>query len=126
MAQEQSEKENKSNSNESSRDSGSRRGSSSSSRRVVRGGRPYNRRGRYQPRRKVCLYCAHPEKTIDWKNLDDLRRFTNDSGGIYPRRKTGLCAKHQRRIATAVKRARHIALLPYTSEHVRIMGQGRG
>lgn len=91
-----------------------------------RGGGPGGpRRGRFQPRRKVCAYCADPEKVIDWKNLDDLRRYISDSGGIFPRRKTGMCAKHQRHVAIAIKRARHIAVLPYTSEHVRVTGQGR-
>ncbi len=98
------------------------------------GGRPFRRGGpggpggpggRFQPRRKVCLYCANKEKQIDWKNLDDLRRFVNDNGGIFPRRKTGMCAKHQRGIAVAIKRARHIALLPYTGEQIRIMGNKR-
>ena len=92
------------------------------------GGRPFrggNRRGRWQPRRKVCLYCVEKERVINWKNVSDLRRFTSDSGIIFPRRKTGLCAKHQRGVAVAIKRARHIALLPYTSEHVRVTGQQR-
>lgn len=98
--------------------------SGSGSQRFSRGGfRGGGRRGRFQPRRRVCLYCADSEKTINWKNVDELRRFISDSGGIFPRRKTGLCARHQRRVAVAVKRARHIALLPFTSEHIRIMGQ---
>jgi small subunit ribosomal protein S18 len=95
-----------------------------SSQRFSRGGfRGGGRRGRYQPRRRVCLYCADSDKKIDWKKVDELRRFISDSGGIFPRRKTGLCARHQRRVAVAVKRARHIALLPFTSEHIRITGQ---
>ncbi|GAB4441862.1 MAG: hypothetical protein Kow0031_23920 [Anaerolineae bacterium] len=89
-------------------------------------GGPGGRRSRFQPRRKVCLYCAEKERVIDWKNVNDLRRFIGDSGSIFPRRKTGMCARHQRAVAVAIKRARHIALLPYTSEHVRITGQGRG
>ena len=84
--------------------------------------RPY-RRG-YQPRRKVCAFCADKTKTIDWKNSDGLRRFINDGGFIRSRRKTGTCARHQRRLAIAVKRARHLALLPFTLEHVRIMNKG--
>lgn len=97
-------------------------------RRPMRGGGPGGggRRSRFQPRRKVCLYCAEKERVIDWKNVNDLRRFIGDSGSIFPRRKTGMCARHQRAVAVAIKRARHIALLPYTSEHVRITGQGRG
>lgn len=104
---------------------GSRPYRSSGGNRPQRGGFR-GRRGRFQPRRKVCLFCTDKEKTIDWKNTDGLRRFISDSGSLFPRRKTGLCARHQRRVAIAVKRARHIALLPYTSEHVRIMGGGRG
>jgi small subunit ribosomal protein S18 len=60
---------------------------------------------------------------IDWKRTDELRRFVGDSGSIFPRRKSGLCARHQRRVAIAIKRARHLALFPYTTEHVRIMGK---
>jgi small subunit ribosomal protein S18 len=95
------------------------------------GGRPprrsFNRdssgRRRFQPRRKVCIFCAKKDIKINWKRPEDLRRYTSDSGGIFPRRKTGMCAKHQRRVAVAIKRARHMALMPYTSEHMRVMGQ---
>jgi small subunit ribosomal protein S18 len=120
----------KSNNNENDKTEGSseqtrvyRARSSSGSQRFSRGGYRGGRRGRFQSRRRVCLYCADSEKKINWKNVDQLRRFISDSGGIFPRRKTGLCARHQRRVAVAVKRARHIALLPFTSEHIRIMGQ---
>jgi small subunit ribosomal protein S18 len=82
----------------------------------------YQNRRRYS-RRKVCAFCADKNLTIDWKRTDGLRRYVADSGAIQPRRKSGLCAKHQRRVAVAIKRARHIALLPYTTEHVRIMGK---
>ena len=81
------------------------------------------RRG-YRARRKVCAFCADKTKVIGWKEANRLRRFVNDGGGIRSRRKTGTCAKHQRRLAVAIKRARHMALLPYTIEHVRIMGKG--
>lgn len=84
--------------------------------------RPY-RRG-YSSRRKVCVFCADKEKKADWKDVNELNRFVSDSGHIRSRRKTGTCAKHQRRVAEAVKRARHMALLPYTMEHMRIMGKG--
>lgn len=83
---------------------------------------PYRRR--YRPRRKVCPFCAGDEKDLHWKNIDGLRRFVTETGHIRSRRKTGACAKHQRRVAVAVKRARHMALLPFTMEHVRIMGRG--
>ena len=78
---------------------------------------------RHFHRRKVCAYCVDKTKVINWKNTDDLRRYVGDSGSIFPRRKTGLCAKHQRSVAVAIKQARHIALLPYTTEHIRLMGK---
>jgi small subunit ribosomal protein S18 len=108
------------------RPSGPSRQSRSSSTRVVRQQRrpgQYNRRGRFH-RRKVCLFCADKSKEINWKKLDDLRRFVGVNGSMYPRRKSGLCAKHQRRVAVAIKRARHLALMPYTTEHVRLMRKG--
>lgn len=86
---------------------------------------PARRGGRFQPRRRVCIFCADKSRTIDWKDIDGLQRFVTETGDIRPRRKTGTCAKHQRRLAEAIKRARIIALLPYTSEHVRISGSGR-
>lgn len=87
--------------------------------------RPRGRgRGRYTPRRKVCQFCVDKVDTIDYKDISRLRRFISEHGKIEPRRKTGTCAKHQRRLAHALKRARHIALLPYTAQH--ILGQGQG
>lgn len=83
--------------------------------------RPY-RRG-YQSRRKVCSFCADGQKVISWKKADSLRRYINDGGYIRSRRKTGTCARHQRRLAIAIKRARHMAMLPYTMEHTRLMGK---
>jgi small subunit ribosomal protein S18 len=59
-------------------------------------------------------------EVIDYKNVDRLRRYISDRGKIEPRRKTGTCARHQRTLTTALKRARHVALLPYTSAHVRL------
>lgn len=70
-------------------------------------------------RRKVCQFCADKIKAIDYKDVMLLRQFTARSGRIVARRKTGACAKHQRMLARAVKRARHIALLPYTASHTR-------
>jgi small subunit ribosomal protein S18 len=61
-------------------------------------------------------------EAIDYKEGAKLRRFLSDRGKIEPRRKTGTCAKHQRRLTIALKRARHLALLPYTSEHMRLTG----
>ncbi|MBN1217355.1 MAG: 30S ribosomal protein S18 [Anaerolineae bacterium] len=85
----------------------------------------YSRSGRFQPRRKVCVFCADKVKSIDWKNIDTLRRFMNSNGSIRPRRKTGTCAKHQRQLAVAIKRARHLALTPFTDDHVRLYGGRR-
>ena len=64
--------------------------------------------------RKVCPLCADKDLELDYKNAEQLRKFINDKGKILPRRATGACAKHQRDITLAVKRARHIAVLPYT------------
>ena len=61
-------------------------------------------------------------KDIDYKDAIKLRRYLSDRARIDPRRKTGTCAKHQRWLTTALKRARHLALLPYTSEHIRMTG----
>ena len=83
-----------------------------------RGGRPGGRRyGRRPP--KVCAFCADKTKKIDYKDVGLLRRFVTDRGKIQSQRKTGTCARHQRRVAVAVKRARHIALLPFSSEERR-------
>jgi len=67
-------------------------------------------------RKKVCPLCADKNLVLDYKNADQLRKFVNDKGKILPRRATGACAKHQRDITLAVKRARQIAVLPYTAE----------
>ena len=80
------------------------------------------RHGRYIPRRKVCAFCVDHVREIDYKDVAKLRRYLSDRGKIEPRRKTGTCAKHQRRLTIALKRARHLALLPYTAEHIRLTG----
>ena len=67
-------------------------------------------------RKKVCPLCANKELVLDYKHADQLKKFINDKGKILPRRATGACAKHQRDITIAVKRARQIAILPYTQE----------
>lgn len=71
---------------------------------------------RYVSRPKICQFCADKSIEIDYKNVDMLRRFVTEEGKIRPRRQTGTCAKHQRELAREIKRARHIALLPFTSE----------
>ena len=65
-------------------------------------------------RKKACPLCSDKNLVLDYKNPDQLKKFVNERGKILPRRTTGACAKHQRDITTAVKRARHIAILPYT------------
>jgi small subunit ribosomal protein S18 len=90
--------------------------------RPVEAGRPERRRPRYTSRRKVCFFCAEKVQHIDYKDVDGLRRYLSDRGKIEPRRKTGTCARHQRRLTVALKRARHLALLPYTAEHLRTTG----
>jgi small subunit ribosomal protein S18 len=69
---------------------------------------------RYYSKPKICQFCADKNMHIDYKLADVLRRFVTEEGKIRPRRQTGTCAKHQRELAGAVKRARHIALLPYS------------
>ncbi|MFC1998179.1 30S ribosomal protein S18 [Chloroflexota bacterium] len=76
-------------------------------------------RRKYVPRRRKCTFCVDKISEIDYKNIPLLRRFISDQGKIDPRRKTGTCAKHQRRLTMALKRARHLALLPYTAAHIR-------
>ncbi|MBR1420425.1 MAG: 30S ribosomal protein S18 [Selenomonadaceae bacterium] len=72
-------------------------------------------RGR-RPRRKVCSFCVDKVEHIDYKDAAKLRRFITERGKILPRRISGNCAKHQRQVTVAIKRARNIALLPFTAE----------
>jgi small subunit ribosomal protein S18 len=76
-------------------------------------------RRRFIPKRKVCSFCVAHVETIDYKEPAMLRRYISDRGKIEPRRRTGTCAKHQRALAMAIKRARHLALLPFTPDHIR-------
>jgi len=69
---------------------------------------------RYFGRRKVCRFCAEKKLIIDYKDIKSLKYFVTERGKIIPRRIFGNCAKHQRQLTEAIKRARHIALLPYT------------
>ena len=80
--------------------------------RMNNGDEDYNPRFR-KVRKKVCPLCADKNFVLDYKNPEQLRKFINDKGKILPRRTTGACAKHQRDITIAVKRCRHIAMLPY-------------
>ena len=74
--------------------------------------RDYRRR----PKRKVCAFCAEKSTWIDYKDVPRLRRFVTERGKILPRRVSGNCARHQRVLAVAIKRARELALLPYTGD----------
>lgn len=94
-------------------------GSGGFDRRGGRGG--MGGRGRFQ-RRRVCAFCVDKIEKVDYKDVNTLRRFISDQGQIDSRRRTGTCARHQRLVTVAVKRARFLALLPYTAEHVRRHG----
>jgi len=76
---------------------------------------------RFPVRHKVCYFCAENTDYVDYKDTDLLRRYVSERGKIRPRRQTGVCAKHQRRLTIAIKQARQIALLPFVAE----MGQRR-
>jgi small subunit ribosomal protein S18 len=67
-------------------------------------------------RKKVCQFCADKTETIDYKDVEKLKKNVTDRGKILPKRITGSCAKHQREVTTAIKRARIVALLPYTTD----------
>lgn len=71
---------------------------------------------RYRRRKRICSFCVDKVTTIDYKDVETLRRYITEHGRIRPRRQTGTCAKHQRTLSQALKRARHLALLPYVSE----------
>ncbi|CAB1249834.1 MAG: 30S ribosomal protein S18 [Clostridiales bacterium] len=77
------------------------------------GGRRYGGR---KGRRKVCSFCVDKVDSIDYKDVAKLRRFISERAKILPRRATGTCARHQRELTTAIKRARHLALLPFSSD----------
>ena len=79
-------------------------------------------RTKYIPKRKVCSFCRDKVENIDYKDSGRLRPYISDRGKIAPRRKTGTCARHQRLLRVAIKRARHLALLPYVAAHIRKTG----
>ena len=89
--------------------------SNKNNRRKNNGDEDYNPKFR-KMRKKVCVMCANKDYVLDYKNGDQLRKFINEKGKILPRRATGACAKHQRDITQAIKRARHIAVLPFTNK----------
>ncbi len=79
--------------------------------------RPNNvMRKRVRRRKRVCNFCVEKATTIDYKDTNKLKKYVSERGKILPRRVTGNCAKHQRKVTTAIKRARHIAILPYVAE----------
>jgi small subunit ribosomal protein S18 len=73
---------------------------------------------RYVARPKICQFCVDKNIPIDYKQVDMLHRFVTEEGKIRPRRQTGTCAKHQRVLAVAIKRARHLAFLPYVGGEI--------
>ncbi len=74
------------------------------------------RRRMIRRRKKVCVFCAGKDKAISYKDINTLKKYISERGKILPRRITGTCARHQRALTSAIKRARHIALLPYTTD----------
>ncbi len=68
---------------------------------------------KYMKKKKVCAFCVDKIDSLDYKDLAKMRKFISERGKILPRRVTGTCAKHQRMVTTAIKRARHLALLPF-------------
>ena len=98
--------------------SGPRRPTGAGPRRRDGGGR------RFYNRRRVCSFCVDKVKDINYKDIPRLQRFLSERARIAPRKRSGTCTKHQRMLASALKRARHLAMLPYTAEHVLTMGLG--
>jgi small subunit ribosomal protein S18 len=78
--------------------------------------RPGGKMRTMKPKRKICAFCADKSKDIDYKDVMKLKRFLTERGKISPRRASGTCAKHQRQLAIAIKRARIMAMLPYVSD----------
>src|SRR5699024_7524994 len=84
-----------------------------------KGSRPeggFKRRGPARRRKKVCVFCGKENNEIDYKDVAKLKKYVSERGKILPRRITGNCAKHQRALTVAIKRARHIALMPYVQD----------
>lgn len=78
--------------------------------------RPRSRRGGFF-RKKVCFFCKNADVAIDYKDVNLMKRFVAESGKISPRRFTGTCAKHQRKLSVEIKKARQMALIPFTDKH---------
>lgn len=88
---------------------------SKSPRPAFKGGRPKDPNRKRRPHRKSCRFCADKVRGIDYKHIEAIKGFISERGKIMPRRITGNCAKHQRALTVALKRARVLALLPYTA-----------
>lgn len=78
--------------------------------------RPFRRFRKSRSRRKVCTFCQDKTKSINYKDAATLRKFVTEKGKIIPRRQTGVCSKHQRKLALEIKRARIVALLPFKAD----------
>ena len=76
----------------------------------------FKKPARRPSRRKVCNFCVEHTEVIDYKDVAKLKKYLAESGKILPRRMTGVCARHQRELAVAIKRARQMALLPYVAD----------
>ena len=76
---------------------------------------PMRKKGGMRRRKKVCVFCGK-DNVIDYKDTAKLKKYVSERGKILPRRITGTCAKHQRALTVAIKRARHVALMPYVAE----------
>jgi small subunit ribosomal protein S18 len=76
-------------------------------------------RRKFSTRRKVCAFCADHLRLVDYKDIKRLQRYVSERGKILPRRRTGTCARHQRTLTRAIKRARHMALLHFVAAHTR-------
>lgn len=79
------------------------------------GDRPFRRKSNFHRKKKVCVFCGK-DSAIDYKDAAKLRKYISDGGKILPRRITGTCATHQRALTVAIKRARHLAILPYAEK----------
>ena len=77
---------------------------------------PMRKKGGMRRRKKVCVFCGEKNGVIDYKDVNKLKRYVSERGKILPRRITGNCAKHQRALTVAIKRARHVALMPYVQD----------
>ena len=77
---------------------------------------PMKRRGGIRRRKKVCVFCGKENNEIDYKDVNKLKRYVSERGKLLPRRITGNCAKHQRALTVEIKKARHVAIMPYVAE----------